>query len=113
MGDVEAIRRAEYEKRHEELKEEVDKLEGVFGDVAEIKVTLAVISTKMDNINNRIEVINHNTTTLTERIGIVEGRLKTTNDYKDFVKKLATALSAAALFVFTILGILTFLGLHI
>ena len=88
-----------------------EKMDKILEQITEIKVSCAVTTEKMKNISDRIEVINHNSTELTNRVSAIEGRLKTGSDYRDFVKKLGTALCAGAAFVATIATILHLLGM--
>lgn len=78
--------------------------------MAESKADRATMNVKMDTIKDSIAIINHNSTTLADRISKLETVNKTATDYKDFVKKLGITLSGIVVFTLTLLEILQLLG---
>lgn len=78
-------------------------------DIADIRVNIACIQKDIEFIKDSLGVLNHNSTTMSERISALETAHKTTSDYKDFVKKLASTLGGMAVFVATLLAILRYL----
>ena len=81
-------------------------LERFLRDLADIKVSIARIESKQDNINERMEVINHNTTDNATRLAVLEKGSQRQSDFKDFIVKLFSVLTAGA----AMLASLHFLG---
>jgi hypothetical protein len=65
-------------------------------DIADIKVSMAVIVEKIGNMNERLEVINHNSGELAQRLAVLERGSQRTTDYKEFVVKLFAVAAAIA-----------------
>ena len=88
-------------------------LERFLRDISEIKVSVAKMEAKVDNINERLEVINHNTTDNAQKIALLEQSQSRSSDFREFWKRALVTLAGAVTLSATITWFLTLLGLHL
>jgi len=88
-------------------------IERVLRDIADIKVSMARIEAKTENISDRIEVINHNTTDNAQRLAILEKAQTRTTDFSDFAKRAMVTFAGVIGVAASLALLLNFLGLHI
>lgn len=73
--------------------------------MADSKADRAVINTKIEEIKVSIGILNHNSTSMADRLTALELSRKTTTDLVDFAKRIGITLGGLAAFIVAILTI--------
>lgn len=103
-------------EEHDKWERDIDRVYNTLAELAasaaQIQVSVAVIQEKMKSVDDSVAVLNHNTTSLAERIGLIESRQSSAEEQKKAIKELLTSQRNWTVAVVTIaVSIVTILSL--
>lgn len=102
-------------QEHDEWEKEEHQLEGILSqlssDITNVRIDVATITERLKSVDDSLVTLNHNSSTIAERVGFLEKNSQRTGDFKDFVKKLVAAIVGTISVIATIAGILSYFRL--
>ena len=102
-------------QEHDEWEKEEHQLEGILSqlssDITNVRIDVATITERLKSVDDSLVTLNHNSSTIAERVGFLEKNSQRTDDFKDFVKKLVATIVGTISVIATIAGILSYFRL--